>query len=313
MRLLKGMTLSALLLLSIVSFSQTRAVYTLTPIQLTNGWQFVGTITTDGTLGNLTTANILDWNLKVIQITDFGWTEKNSSDANITGVFSDGKKLTVATSPDGIEEGGTLHFAKPPVGYNIPTTAVIADFTQLSTNLGYVGGMAGWMDEIWGLNFVELNQRDNSRYQAASFQNVPGKPNTFAVKVPILSTSPLLMTMFGTVTTDGTIGALLPRNIISWNITARNQELANYAKANSTMLTFTGVTTDGKFMRIGRIGQLQVGIAGRRPTFVTIADFTDPEYPNGFANYYKGNYWVMGDKSPLIGQQDKVYTFASRP
>lgn len=311
MRILKFMALTALLLLTVVAFAQTRAVYTLAPIQLTNGWQFVGTVTTDGTIGNLTPANILDWNLKVIQITDFNWNEKNSSNANITGVFSDGKKLTVATSPDGFQDGGSLQFAKPPVGYNIPTTAIIADFTQLSMNLGYVGGMTGWMDEIWGLNFVGLNQRDNSRYNAASFQNVPGKPNSFAISVPILNTSPLLMTMLGTIRTDGKIGELAPRNIISWDITARNQELANYARVNSSILTLTGVTTDGKFMKIGRTGQIQIDIPGRRPTFVTIADFTDPTYPDGMANYYKGNYGVMGEKAPLIGPQDQFYTFAT--
>ncbi len=48
-------------------------------------------------------------------------------------------------------------------------------------------------------------------------------------------------------------------------------------------------------------GQLVFGVPGMRPTFVTLADFTDPYYPDGFANYYVGNYGVMGEKTPLVG------------
>lgn len=57
-------------------------------------------------------------------------------------------------------------------------------------------------------------------------------------------------------------------------------------------------------------GQLQIGIPGMRPTFVTLADFTDPTYPDGFANYYRGNYGVMGDRSPLVAPTAKKYVVA---
>lgn len=57
-------------------------------------------------------------------------------------------------------------------------------------------------------------------------------------------------------------------------------------------------------------GQFVIGVGGARPTYVTIADFTDSTFPNGFANYYVGTSGVMGDKSPLVGANARTYTFA---
>jgi hypothetical protein len=296
---------------AIGAHSQTSSVFTLTPTVLSNGWRVGGTITTDGTVGTLAAANILDWNLNVVQTTDIAWTEKDSNDLNISGVFSDGKKITVATSPDGVLDGGTLYFGRGGAGGTIGTNAVLADFTQLGTNLGYVGGIAGWQDEIWGLNYVGLNQRNNSRYRAALA--VAGQPNVFRITVPMISSSPLLMTMSGTLTTDGTIGALLPQNILAWSITARNKDITNYTKANSAMLATVGLSSDGTTMKVSHAGgQFQIGIAGARPTFVTIADFTDTTYPDGFANYYRGNYGAMGEKFPLTGPYAKTVTVAKK-
>jgi hypothetical protein len=309
--MLRWLSVVALLTLPIASQSQTATVFNLKPIPLTNGWKVTGTITTDGTVGALAAANILDWNLKVVQTSDFFWTEKDSSDANISGVSTDGKKIFVATSPDGVLDGGTLFFNRGGGGGRIPTSTVIADFTQLSTNLGYVGGIAGWQDEIWGLNYVGLNQRNNIKYRAGSA--VAGRPNVFHIVVPTISTSPLLMTMFGTITTDGTVGALLPQNIVAWKITARNQDIAYYTKANSVVLSAIGITCDGTLIKVDHAGgQFTIGIGGRRPTFITLADFTDPTYPNGFANYYLGSFGVEGDRSPLVGARVKAYAVGSK-
>jgi hypothetical protein len=311
MKGLRLLVVAALLVLSVSAFAQTSTVYNLNPIPLTNGWRVTGTISTDGTVGALTAANILDWNLTVVQTTDFVWTEKDSSNLNISGVSTDGVRISVRTSPDGVLDGGSLQFSRGGGGGQIATSAVIADFTQLSVNLGYVGGIAGWQDEIWGLNYVGLNQRNNSRYRAAVA--VAGQPNTFRVTVPIISSSPLLMTMFGTITTDGTIGALLPQNIVAWKITARNQDITNYTKANTSVISAIGVTSDGTTIKVSHTGgQFSIGIPGARPTFVTIADFTDPTYPNGFANYYRGNYGVMGERTPLTGSYAKAVTVAKQ-
>ena len=306
MKILRWTFTAALLIFAVFASGQTAATYKLKTMVLTNGWRVTGTITTDGTVGSLTAANILDWNLKVVQTTDFVWTEKDSNNLNISGVSTDGKKLMVATSPDGVLDGGTLYFSRSSSPWAIPTAAVVADFTQLSTNLGYLGGIAGWQDEIWGLNYVGLNQRNNVQYRAGLL--IAGRPNVFRIYVPPISAAPLLMTMFGTVTTDGTIGPLLPQNIIAWKITARNQDISYYTKANTAVLSALGVSSDGIAVKVDHAGgQFTIGISGRRPTYVTLADFTDPAYPNGFANYYMGNFGVMGERFPLVGTRALTY------
>lgn len=304
-------TVAFFCMLSMAASAQTTAVYKLNGLKWTNGWTVTGTITTDGAIGTLNAVNFVDWSLKVVQTTDLVWTEKDSNDLNISGVSTNGARVFVATSPDGILDGGTLFFSRGGFGGTIPTSAVIADFTQLSTNLGYVGGIAGWQDEIARLNFVGLNRKNNTQYGAATA--VTGQPNVFRINVPKISPAPLQMTMFGTLTPDGTIGPLLPRNILAWNITARTQDITYYTKTNSAVLSTVGVTTDGTVLKVDHAGgQFTIGIAGRRPTFVTVADFTDPTYPDGFANYYIGNFGVMGDKSPLVGPRAKTVTVARK-
>lgn len=312
MKVVRLITIFALLALSIAGNAAAQVVFNLRPINLTNGWRLSGTITTDGTIGALTPTNILDWNLKVVQTTDMVWTEKDSNDLNISGVSTDGKKIHVATSPDGIQDGGTLYFSRGGSGGRIPTSAVLADFTQLSVNLGYgPGGIAGWQDELGGLNYVGLNQRNNVQYHAGSA--AAGRPNVFFIHVPTLGTNPILMTMFGTLTTDGTIGPLLPQNIVAWKITARNQEITYYTKANSAVLAAIGVSSDGTAVKVDHAGgQFLIGISGRRPTFVTLADFTDPTMPNGFVSYYMGNFGIMGQKTPLVGNRILTYTVATK-
>ncbi len=310
MKAFRWLAVAVSLMLSIVACAQT-VVYKLDYRQLSNGWTVTGTITSDGTTGTLTAANIVDWNLKVVQTTDMVWTEKDSNDLNIAGISTDGTKVWVMTSPDGVIDGGALYFGRGGVGGGIPTNAIIADFTQLGVNLGYVGGVAGWQDEIAGLNFIGLNQRNNAKFRAGLA--VAGKPNVFLINVPTISAAPLLMKMFGTFTTDGTIGTLTPKNIVAWNITARTQDITYYTKANSAVLSVTGVTMDGTMIKVDHAGgQFALGIAGRRPTLVTIADFTDRAYPDGFANYYMGNFGIMGDKSPLVGPKAKTVTVARK-
>ena len=309
MKAIRWFVAAMCLVSAVTAYSQTSTIFNLRPLLLSNGWRITGTITTDGAVGVLSAGNIVDWHLTVVQTTDFVWTEKDSSDLNITGVSTDGKKIFVSTSPDGVQDGGTLNFSRSSGLGQIPTSAILADFTQLSTNLGYIGGMAGWQDEIWGLNFVGLNQRNRSRYRAALA--VAGQPNVFRVSVPIISSTPLQMTMFGTVTTDGTIGTLLPQNIIAWNITARNQDITDYTKANSVVLSAFGVSSDGANLKVDHTGgQFTIGISGPRPTFVTLADFSDPAYSDGFANYYLGNFGVMGEKFPLTGPHARTYVVA---
>ncbi len=305
MRMLKTVLILFLLLLP-MEVNAAPVVFNLKPITLTNGWRIAGTVTTDGTVGQLTAANFVDWNLKVVQTTDFVWTEKDSNAFGISSVTTDGNKIFVPTSPDGVRDGGALFFSRGGGGGQIATNVVVADFTQLSSTLGYPGGMAGWQDEIWGLNYVDLNQANHTRYRAASL--LAGRPNVFQVHVPTIATNPLLMTVFGTITTDGTIGTLLSQNILAWNITARNQDITYYTPAKSTVMAATRTYSDGVSISIAHAGgQFKIGISGARPTFVAIADFTDHFMPGGFANYYIGNYGIMGEKTPLVAPGTKGY------
>ncbi len=310
MRLIKSFAFFLFLMLSIAASAVNPVVYTLKRITLTNGWQVTGTVTTDGAIGPLVAANIVDWNLKIVLTTDTAWTEKDSNDLNISGVSVQNGKMRVSTSPDGTLDGGALYFGRTQGTGSIATNAVIGDFTQLSSNLGFgYGGIAGWQDELAGLNYVGLNQRNNTQYRAASM--LAGQRNVFRIDVPTLATSPTLMTMFGTITTDGTVGPLLPQNIVAWKITARNQDITYLTKLNSTVLSATGVSSNTVGIRVDHAGgQFVIGLGGSRPTFVTIADFTDPTFPDGFANYYTGNFGVMGDTSPLVSATARTFTVA---
>jgi uncharacterized membrane protein len=307
-RLIVISILSLLILSATPCAAQT--IFKLKPMALTNGWTVTGSITTDGTVGLLAPVNIVAWNLKVMQTSDLVWTEKDSNDGNISGVSTDGKKIRVATSPDGFTDGGTLYVGRGGGGGRIPTNAVMADFTQLSYNLGYgYGGIAGWQDEVGGLNYVGLNRKNNTQFVAASAQ--VGKPNVFRIIVPPILTGQIVMTMSGTITTDGTIGPLAPSNFVAWNITARTQDITYYSNANSTPLAVTGVSSDGTKITVDHAGgQFLIGIGGMRPTFITFADFTDPTMPDGFANYYTGSFGVMGEKTPLLGPKAKSYAVA---
>jgi len=308
MRITKLLAIILLLCLPVAS-AAAPLVLTIRPTALSNGWQISGTITTDGTVGAITAANILDWNLQVTQTTDLVWTEKDSNDLSISGVTSDGFNLFVSTFPNNFQDGGTLVISRPGGIGQIGTNAIVADFTQLSRNLGYAGGMAGWQDELLGLNFIGLNQRNGRQYRAASLD--PGQSNVFRIRVPQISPPPYRVTLFGTITTDGTIGSLVPQNLIAWNITARMQQLTTYTPATTSVMAAIGVSYDGaKLVVAHAAGQFLIGAPGARPTYVTLADFTDPTRPNGFANYYLGNYGVMGEKTPLVGPKVQFYPVA---
>ena len=316
---MRRMLIALVLLAATAANAGTPTVFKLTQMNLSNGWSVTGTVTTDGSTGYLSAANIVDWNLTIVQTTDMLWNQGNSDNLNISGVSTDGRKIYVATSPDGFQDGGTLYFRRPRGQGQIPTNAYIADFTSLGDILGYgMGGIAGWQDEIAGLNFVALNQQYNTKYPAAvaigaTPVSATIKPvNKFMINVPIISGNPL-MTMFGTIFTDGTIGNLAPKNITSWNITARTQTFYYLTKQNSVVMETQGVSSTGTALHVDHAaGRFVIGIPGRRPTFVTIADFTDPNYPDGFANYYAGNYGVMGDKWPLVGSSDTLYIAGQR-
>ena len=111
MRFLKLLTLALVVSLSVAA-SAAPLVLSLRTVNLSNHWQIRGTITTDGTVGPLSSANIIDWNIQLIQTTDLVWTEADSNDLNIRGASSDGTNILVTTFPDAFQDGGTLYVGR---------------------------------------------------------------------------------------------------------------------------------------------------------------------------------------------------------
>ena len=78
--------------------------YEITPVNLAaSGTTFTGTLTTDGTLGALTEANLVDWNIDVAGPIAFTITPANSQlfDIVFQGVFASADEIRVAF-PDGV-------------------------------------------------------------------------------------------------------------------------------------------------------------------------------------------------------------------
>jgi hypothetical protein len=78
--------------------------YQITPVNLVaSGTTFTGTVTTDGTLGGLTEANLVDWNIEVSGPIEFTITAANSQlfDVVFRGVTASADEIRVAF-PDGV-------------------------------------------------------------------------------------------------------------------------------------------------------------------------------------------------------------------
>jgi hypothetical protein len=83
--------------------------YQLSPLDLGSGFTISGNICTDGTTGPLSAAHVTGWDLVVTQISDIVYQKSNT--ANLSSqVFSDGSRLLVPTSTDGVNDGGSLFF-----------------------------------------------------------------------------------------------------------------------------------------------------------------------------------------------------------
>ena len=112
------------------------------------------------------------------------------------------------------------------------------------------------------------------------------------------------MTMFGTITTDGTISPLAAANFKSWHIVGRDQDIQNYNENNSQILNVLLVSSNNTTLTVANPGgMLQIGLpmvsVRGRPIMVTLADFTDPAYVNGVASYYYSWQGLVASKSPL--------------
>lgn len=310
------------LCLSLISWCAYPAVFHLVPVNLGNGYALQGTLETNVGTGPVAAANIVAWNITVTQTTDQLFTPKTSPNKTVLGVSSDGSRLWVQRSPDTVNfiDGGSLSFSGTAGRGSIPPTVVVADFTS-TYNWYYpdsiVGGVAGWMSEIAGMNLAApVSQAPCSartgacrNYAAASI--VPAKPNVFRIRPVTIQTTPTVMTLSGTITTDGTLGQLTAGHIVDWRLRARDQDIQTYTEQNSQLLNVAGLNTDGTTLSLDNPGGiLEIGLPTTNPFLlgisVKIADFADPAYPGGIASYFFRNFGLLAQKAPLTGSPNYV-------
>lgn len=114
------------------------SVFRVVPVVYPSGTTLTGTITTDGSTGVISAANITDYRLKVQTVSEVTYlrtaTGGNSSVLpNTNGVSSDGTQLLVA------RPGGYLGFGVPPAGSRRGEGAVLADFGPAAPTKGQAG------------------------------------------------------------------------------------------------------------------------------------------------------------------------------
>lgn len=259
------------LLLAASSFGTT-TTFTLVPRDLGSGLSFGGTVVTDGTVGMLTAANLVGWNITVRQVDEWSFTPANTMNRS-SGVRSDGSELLVPTSPDGIDDGGSLAFF---AGHRFGVE--VADFTGPNVGGGQAYYVAGSAFEARALGVPDATDYVAAKADAAG----GGVYDLTPVRFPggaVLS---------GTVTTDGTVG---PANLIDWDITVRQETRYVFNQRNSRVLGDTGLATDGVALTVtpfdenGDPGSLFFGYGLLDLTGVAVADFTvDPSGAAGFVS-----------------------------
>lgn len=249
------------------------------PIDFGGGLTATGTIVTDGN-----SANITDWRLNVTSFERLAhYTAVNTplriaSDVSVSG---DGQAMDVATSPDGVADGGALGFRarNPSVNWGVS----LADFTSSAAPGGeafYVAGAA--------FDFLPLGQPAGASYLAATASLSGG--NVFNL-VPLAFSGGV--TLYGTVRTNGRGGLLAPEDILAWDIFVDMVTTDVFDSSNSRLAASAlGLSPDGQLTITNPDGYLAFvkGIAGGHPYALQLADFTGT--PGGQAGYYQGRLAV---------------------
>jgi len=249
------------------------------PIDFGGGVRATGTITTAGD-----TATIVDWQLTVSSFERLArYTRANTplklvADVSVSG---DGQLMTVATSPDGVEDGGTLGFRarNPSVNWGVS----VADFSSNAQSGGeafYVAGGA--------FDFLPLDQPNGAAYLAATAN--PAGANLFDL-VPLAFSNGV--TMYGTILTNGESGPLGPDSILAWDIFVDMITEDVFTTANSKLsASMLGLSPDGQLTVNNPDGSLMFvkGIVGGHLYALQLADFTDTR--GGTAGYYQGAFSI---------------------
>lgn len=203
------------LLLSLAATAPTARATTLriNPLDLGNGITVAGHIDVDGTIGPLTTANVTGWSVTVTQSTDLAVYDSATAPVAslaLVSVAPDGRMI-VPTSPDGASDGGRLGFGLPPVNPPPEFGVRLADFGG-----PFAAGGEAFFQNGAAFGYLPLDQPDGVDYTAAQARG-PGS-SVFDV-TPLDFGGGIVLT--GTITTDGTIGALGAGDLVDWNLVVR--------------------------------------------------------------------------------------------
>ncbi|MGM9490303.1 hypothetical protein [Ideonella sp. YS5] len=275
----KFIPLTLLLLLGATAGQATE--FQLAPVQLPGGVSVFGTVSTDGTTGPLSPANLTGWRVTVRTTTRHDYTPANAPPQNVLGVSvsADGRKLRVATSPDG--NGGALSF-----GTSLPEVLVhVANYaTGWPPGMGFAMFQYGADFEYADLPVSPTGQRVVARAAAGS--------SVFKL-LPVDFPSGARLT--GSITTDGSTGVLQPDRLLDWHLSAKRIEDVVYYRdaggSNSQVLpSSAGLSTDGQTLHVARPGgYLGFGVPPAPPARgrgAVPADFSDTAPSRGQAGWF---------------------------
>jgi hypothetical protein len=249
------------------------------PIDFGGGITATGTIVTDGA-----SANITDWRLNVSSFERLAhYTRANTpfrivSDVSVSG---DGRAMSVATSPDGVADGGSLGFRarNPSVNWGVS----LADFSSSAPPGGeafYVAGAA--------FDFLPLDQPAGTSFLAAMAS--PSGGNLFDL-VPLTFSGGV--TLYGTILTSGRSGPLAADDVLAWDIFVDMVTTDVFDSSNSRLAASAlGLSPEGQLTVMNPGGYLSFvkGIVGGHPYALQLADFTGT--PGGQAGYFQGRIAV---------------------
>jgi hypothetical protein len=251
--------------------------FQLAPVKLPGGVTVFGTVSTDGTVGALTPANLVAWRLTVRTATRYDYTPANAPLTSLSrvAVTADGRRMRVATSPAG--NGGALAFGTyaPEVGVHV------ANYSQ-----SWTPGM-GFAMYVYGADFEYLDIPESPTGWRTVAQAPLGSAVFKLVPVNFLGGA----VMSGSITTDGSTGTLSPTQMRDWHITVkRNDDVVYYQDgtgSNSQVLpATTGLSTDGSTLFVARPGgYLGFGVPGLHTRGAVPADFSASAPPKGQAGY----------------------------
>lgn len=258
--------------------------FTLYPVTLPGGISIFGSLSTDGSIGPLGPAQLTGWNITVRQTSRIHYDRSNALAVQARGVSvsSDGRKLLVKTSPDGLRDGGLLAFGSfgPGPEFGVQWANFTGSYANGGTAFYLNGGMFEWQS-LGAANGVKLPVGKASAGSAV-FKLAP---------VHFASGA----TLTGTVTTDGAVGKLTAAQLLDWSIdldsVVDTVYWRNATGGNSSVLpASTSFSTDGTQLFVNRPGgYLGFGVPPSSRSSgagAVLADFSGSAPPKGQVGYY---------------------------